>query len=131
MDARATTRNDWWFHEYSDAELGAALRVFLADPNLPQYGNSAVVGLEDIADLLAGHARDLREARGRGLARTLALLAVHTTSYRWCSCVVSPDCDEHCARFENSHCAHCDGSTRPLLTERQAREYLGITRRRA
>lgn len=117
-----------WLRDVSDAELGAALRVMLSDPNLPQYGSSA----DEHVEQLRLCAQLFRQARSNGLRRASALVAVFQATYPdRCDCTISERCEAGCRRIDGVgivvHCPHCDGSARYCSWPRaRIREFLGL-----
>jgi hypothetical protein len=125
-DERTDDGSTPWFRDFSDAELGAALRVFLSNPDFPQWPD-----YEQLDGRFRELAAGFRYARSKA-SRSTALLALFRVSFRdTCDCAATEQCDERCREIEGvgiiEHCAHCDGQRRycswPLS---RIREFLGL-----
>jgi hypothetical protein len=136
LDARVVLR------EFTDAELGAAMRLILADPNFAQYGGCYQV-VSEWPEQVARKAILIRQMRASTKTRGSALVAAFTETYAdACDCGSTDACSqEQCGgtldeppypRWDGktgaytAHCEHCDGQMYCGWSRGSVREFLGL-----
>lgn len=120
------------FAAFTDRELGAALRAYLSEPNLVQYGDAPLFQLPGILEQLHKCAVRVASLQETGSSARKATIAAHLlVCASTCDCRLTDECDEACDELllekgPGEHCAHCDGTYGCNHTDREIEWLLGL-----